>query len=184
MAAHRKYVSLSQAQDLIGASLLLGALKDGTLKARGRFNADVETQEPSADFSEIEVGRWHDGRVSFESGSLSFEIRAAYEDDPPTRAGYSHIEVPRDDLEALRIPSRAVNRGGRPAKYRWDLVISELNRRIDYGDRLHFPSESALYDDLRHWYYSVTGVYIPSSTQVRRVVIDLVRQFDLPYRDH
>ncbi|MCW5715741.1 MAG: hypothetical protein KIT43_14620 [Bauldia sp.] len=181
MAEHRKYLPLNAARELVGTSHLLGALKDGTLSARGRYNTDVETQDPSSDFEPIKAGHWHDGRVSFESGSLSIEIRAVEEGDPSVRAGYVCIEVLAEDLGSIPGSRPKENPGGRPRKYDWDLLLQEINRRVDFGVGLHFPSKEAFYSDLRRWYKDKTGVDIPTTAQVRRVVRDLVDEFGLPY---
>lgn len=177
------YLSLSDAvKHIRSQDDLLAALREGTLRARGRLTTDFTAgadgefgspTEPSyGDPEPIPVSAWRDLK---DVQNLDLD-RNMLQDDQ-AHIAYANIEILKADLDAVFPAAQAS--GGRPVEHDWELIlkqamvwisqhpiakgttldgwIKELAVKLPYCETHDVPKEDALKNKLRDVYQAIVN---------------------------
>jgi hypothetical protein len=154
-----KFISLRDAVALLRDEALLQALKDGDVKARGRFWSDTRPYAPDRHYSDILEGNWQEGGANFEDSRLEWDDVHPEDGRPLGSSRFFAIQLYVAGLrewvkETLQKPDeQSPNKEGRPPKPERKIFREEMARRLDIrGERVQFESRTALMKDMREWY--------------------------------
>ena len=144
----RKFVPLATAIDEIGdRESLIAALKDGALRARGRFVTENHDQAGDPDL--IAVADWYECDLNHDG--LALKGLATVESGPSFQVAYIDIEIERKGLEKLVAKRRSRRKAGQQPHPGRVAIEAEL-RRLVSTDEQHFKNKTALNRHLREWY--------------------------------